>query len=40
MYAGTVYVPAPFHPTLATLFACLAASIAFEIQSIFHIIDI
>jgi hypothetical protein len=40
--AGTMYanIPAPFHPALATLLPALAASMAFEIQSIFHIIDI
>jgi hypothetical protein len=37
---GTMYanIPAPFHP--ATLLPALAASMASEIQSIFHIIDI
>jgi hypothetical protein len=33
-------IPAPFHPALATLLPALAASMAFPIQSIFHIIDI
>jgi hypothetical protein len=36
MYAN---IPAPFHPALATLFACSLNGFS-EIQSIFHIIDI